>query len=95
MEQSEFRFVDRELLAQLVALLPVGPVRVRVADDNYHCLYVRSLCAAMIERALFEGWMIDRSNADSPVAEWDGWLMIDSPTRTFLQIAKRGGEKLT
>lgn len=63
--------------------------------ETFHCPYVRYLAASMIERALCEGWIIDRTNADGPVAEWDGWLVIESPKRAFLQIAGSGGKALT
>lgn len=93
-KQSEFRFADRELLAELVALLPPHLVYVREGDSQTRSLYVHSLAARMIERALCEGWMIDRTNGDGEIAEWDGWLIIESPKRTFLQIAKAGGKPL-
>lgn len=94
-KQAEFQFADRELLAQMVGMLPTHLVYVRKGDDQgTGCPYVHYLAAAMIERALCEGWTIDRTNGDGPVAGWDGWLVIESPTRTFLRIAKKGGGPL-
>lgn len=92
--QEEFRFADRELLAELVALLPLVVVNVREGVETFHCPYVHYLAASMIERALCKGWIIDRTNADGPVTEWDGWLVIESPKRAFLQIAGPGGTLL-
>lgn len=93
--QASFRFADTELLASLVDLLPPSPVYVRHGEKDTPCPYVRSLVAAMLERALCEGWEIDRTNGDGPMSEWDGWLVIAVPDKPqFLQIAKPGGGPL-
>lgn len=93
-EQQSFQFADRELLAKLVALLP--PVIVHIREGTGPpCPFVHYLAAEMIERALCEGWTIDRTNADGSLETWDGWLQIDTPGETtFLQIASAGGGKL-
>lgn len=84
------RFADRELLAELVALLP--PYLVNVREGGAVSPFVRSLAAALIERALCEGHEIDRTNGDGPLYEWDGWLVISVPGKPiFLQIAGPGG----
>ncbi len=94
--QGEFRFADRELLASLVALLPLYVVTVRTGLRGPLCPFVPYLAASLIERALCEGWDIDRSNGDGLLAEWDGWLKIETPDApTFLLIALPGGGKLT
>lgn len=96
MEQTYLRFADRELLAELVALLPPYMVLVRLGDkDDCPSPFVRSLAGAFIESALANGHEIDRTNGEGPLAEWDGWLKIDVPGKPlYLQIALAGGGKL-
>ncbi len=94
--QGHFRFADRELLAELVALLPPDVVNVREGERGPPCPFVRYLVANMIERALCEGWEIDRTNGDGSLAEWDGWLRIAIPGEpVFFQITLPGGEKIS
>lgn len=88
------RFADRELLAELVALLPPLYVNVREGENDIPCPFVRYLAAELIERALCEGWMIDRTNGYGALTDWDGWLVIKSPKPVFLQIARPGGRVL-
>lgn len=92
--QAALRFADAELLTSLVALLPPHWINVRHGEKDVPCPHVKSLVVKMLERALWEGWTIDRTNSDCPLDEWDGWLVIESPVPVFIQIKKPGGAKL-
>ncbi len=90
-EQTLMPFEPGALLAELARLLPPYLVRVRVGQGAA-CPFVRSLAVDMIARALDNGHTIDRSNADGPLWEWDGWLKIETDKEPiFLEVAKVGG----
>lgn len=92
--QAVMRFADDEILAELVKLLPIISVRVRVGSGPV-CTYVHYLAVELIRSALVQGFTIDRTNGDGPLAEWDGWLVIEAlEAMTFLEIAKPGGGAL-
>lgn len=50
--------------------------------------YVPSLAVEALRDALAKGYTIDRTNADGPLEEWDGWLVISSPVETFIQLRR-------
>jgi len=75
--------MQNETLPQLAALLPVGLVHVRWGMVTCPCSpqYVISLLAS----ALQNGHLIDRTNEDGPIGEWDGWLVVHSPEKAFIE----------
>ncbi len=75
-----------DVLDQLVALLPPFLVRVRCGLIVSPC--VPSHARNIISNALVQGYYIDKSNADGPLEDWDGWLEIDTPgAKTFIETS--------
>lgn len=79
-----------EVLAQLSLLLPSDLCHFRKGTSPVIHPCTRSVAYAMLRDALENGYTVDRTNADGPLSEWDGWLVIDTPeTQTFLQTNGR------
>ena len=76
------------VLDQLSALLPLGVVYVREGATTSP--FVPSLVRGMLEEALCKGYVIDRSNEDGPLNEWDGWIFIIRPAGTVYIQTKWG-----
>jgi len=78
------------ILEQLAALLPPGVVHVR--ENGVVVPYVPSIVLGMLEEALAKGYVIDRTNEDGPLEDWDGWLFIIQPAGTvYIQTNWKGG----
>ncbi len=81
-----------EIMESLISFLPRYGVAVRF-EKSITSTYVRSIAEGMIRTALEQGYFIDRSNGDGPLAEWDGWFVLHTPkVRTFIQTTWRIGE---
>lgn len=63
-----------EILAILSTYIGQGPIKIRRNGITSH--YTRSLTIRFIQEALEKGYIIDRSNEDGPIHQWDGWLVI-------------------
>lgn len=68
---------SQDVLTALVALLPSQVIQLRQKGFSYPV--VPSIAREIISNALAKGHIVDRSNGDSPIADWDGWLTIDTP----------------
>jgi hypothetical protein len=72
------------VLEALCALLPDYVVRGRRNGISWHM--VPSLAQKELYDALAKGFLIDKSNGDGPLEEWDGWLVIyDEAGEMFLE----------
>jgi len=80
-----------DVLEQLTALLPFGVVHVRHGATEVP--YVPSIVRGMLEEALAKGYVIDRTNEDGPLEDWDGWLFIVRPAGTvYIQTNWKSGQ---
>jgi hypothetical protein len=76
------------VLEQLLALLPAHLVRIRKGTTT--APHTRPMAEGILADALDRGYLIDRSNGEGPLEEWDGWLVIDTPGQpTYLLTEER------
>jgi len=81
-----------ELLEKLSATLPPHLVR-SYRSGGPLSPYVRSEAVKILSDALAKGYLIDRTNSDGPLEEWDGWLVIHTPgANTFMETAWKVGQ---
>lgn len=78
-----------ETLAQLVALLPTGGAPIMMREEgSVACPYVLSIVVGILREALARGSLVDRTNGNGPIEEWDGWLVIHGEkVKTFIRTA--------
>ncbi len=85
-EQVELPFEpNSDLVSQLASLLPRDFVNVKDEKSGIVSSYVFSLALGLIRDALANGHLIDRTNGDESLTKWDGWLVIHSPAKVFVQ----------
>lgn len=77
----------QDVLQQLVAWLPGYVIRVR--RKGITSPVVPSLVRELISNALAKGYLIDRTNGEGPLDQWDGWLKIETPEAPiYIQMDK-------
>lgn len=71
----------------LLALLPSHLVKVRKGGTT--APHTRPMAEGILMDALDKGYLIDRSNGDGPLEEWDGWLMVETPEQPTYILTER------
>lgn len=73
----------QDILHKLASLLTRDFVAIRIKAITFPVVY--SLAVGMLSDALARGHLVDRSNGDGPLEEWDGWITIHAPEKTHVQ----------
>lgn len=83
----EVEVKEPSVLPHLLALLSDGRrgALVRYRSYNVTGPVTVKFAGVVIKEALEQGKLIDRTNGEGPMEEWDGWLIIYSDEPQYLQ----------
>lgn len=70
----------KEILQQLCKLLDPILVVMHYGDGKSFS-FSTAVAVRTLREALAKGYLIDRSNGESSLGEWDGWLIVKEPDR--------------